>query len=774
MTHPDAMSCVCTSPRARRAIGAVAAAMALVLTTAAFFTPPPVPAAIALLLLGGTVVVMVQYRMRKALVASEQRQRLTLEGTNAAIWDWNIPADDIYHSPRWARMLGFERPSEHTIGFAAWRDRIHPEDRPRIEQTLNEHLEGATDTWDVEYRIRTESGDFIWLHTRGKVVRRDPRGRPSRMTGTHIDISRRKQTEQALRESQQRYALVLEGTNDGLWDYDLTTGRVHYSIRFKAMFGLDEADMGDTIDDFLTRVHPDDRKTLRSRLGTHLPGFSRGFEQELRGRHRNGDDRWMLCRATIYINERGEPCRVAGSITDIHDRKLAEQRLQHEAEHDALTGLPNRARFQKLLDRAISRARNHAEQRFAVLFLDFDGFKRINDGLGHEAGDQLLIQIAGRLTDLVVSADGASECDNAVARLGGDEFTILLGRIEDTAQVVAMARALQARLSEPCDIAGHHIRTTASIGIVIGDGTRDTPADLLRDADTAMYRAKGEGKARFAIFDQQMHEQVRFALELENDLREAARRGEMVLYYQPIVTMATAKPAGFEVLLRWQHPRYGLLEPARFMGIAEETGSILSIGRWVIDHACAQLGRWRAEGIMPPASMLSVNISRRQLLDPGLADAVAEALQRHGVPAGQLKLEITETVMSEHLQASAETLDALCRLGVELMLDDFGTGQSSLHQLHKLPVSTLKIDRVFIADMADMFESSAMIQAIVTLAHNMNLKVIAEGVERADQLAALLALECDYAQGYYFSRPMPAAEAERFARAQSPALSPVA
>jgi diguanylate cyclase (GGDEF)-like protein/PAS domain S-box-containing protein len=436
---------------------------------------------------------------------------------------------------------------------------------------------------------------------------------------------------------------------------------------------------------------------------------------------------------------------------DVTERKAAEEKLQHDAFHDSLTGLPNRSLFKEHLRIAIGRARRSPDHRYAVLFLDLDRFKIVNDSLGHSFGDELLKVIADRLAQTV-----RANID-IVARLGGDEFVILLEGIEEASTATHVASRIQHSLREPVRIGGHEVFVTASIGVALSTTGYADAEDLLRDADTAMYRAKARGRACHEVFDKQMHARAVALLELENDLRRAVEREEFEVYYQPIVSISEGKRiTGFEALVRWRHPTKGLIPPGDFISVAEDTGQIIAIGRWVLREACRQMKRWDRRGQRAGALTLSVNLSGKQFLQPDLVEQVRETLRETGFDPRRLQLEITESVVIENTEVVTSMLTQLREMGVQVTMDDFGTGYSSLSYLHSFPIDVLKIDRSFIAGMSGRDSKSEIVKSVLTLASSMGMKVVAEGVETEEQLSHLQGLNCSYGQGYLFSRPVDA------------------
>jgi len=580
--------------------------------------------------------------------------------------------------------------------------------------------------------------------------------RPQRIGGRVVgrvwsdsDVTEAKRAESVLRESEERYALAVEGALDGIWDWDLERERVYLSPRWKAILGYGPEDpIGEHPDEWLNRVHPDDLQRVRGEVEASIEGGRPHFESEHRVRHRDGTWRWARVRAVTVRDAGGRPVRIAGSLGDITERKVAEELLLHHALTDVITGLPNRSLLLDRLGIAIRRTARSGGS-VAVLVLDLDGFKVVNDSLGHAVGDRLLGSVARRL-------EGCLRPSDTVARLGGDEYGVLVEDLRDAAEARAVAERVQDVLRESFDLDGRPVFTTASVGIAVG-GEGATPEALLRDADTAMYRAKSSGRARCEVFDPTMHATAVARLHLETDLRGAVERGEFELAYQPLVALGDGRITGFEALVRWRHPHRGVLQPAEFIPTAEETGLIVPLGRWVLREACRQLRDWNRR--YGAALSVNVNLSPRQFLDGGLARDVAAALREAELPAGFLKLEITEGLLMGDAGPVASTLDELKALGVELCIDDFGTGYSSLSYLHRFPIDTLKIDRSFIARLDADGQSEQIVRTILVLAQSLNLRAVAEGVETLEQADRLLSMGCEYAQGFRFSRPLPGDEA---------------
>jgi len=557
----------------------------------------------------------------------------------------------------------------------------------------------------------------------------------------------RRDAEEALRRSEERYALAARGANDGLWDWDMAEDKVFFSPRWKEMLGFGCAEIGDRLEEWLSRVHPEDLPGLYARLHAHLDGDSQDFECEYRIAHRSSGERWMLCRGLAVRAASGRPMRMVGSQTDITERKQAEQQLLHDALHDALTGLPNRTSFLDRLSQGLAHATRRPEFRFAVLFLDLDRFKLVNDSLGHAIGDQLLVAVARRVEACLRGAD-------TLARLGGDEFVVLLHDIEDLRDARLAVERIQRAFDEPFRAEGHEVFASLSIGIALSQTGYARPEDMLRDADIAMYRAKAAGPGRHEIFDPAMHARALYQLRLENDLRRSLATGGFLLYYQPVVRIADGSVVGLEALLRWQHPELGILPPAEFLAIAEETGLMAPLGRWGLEEGLRQMRAWAR--LKHPPGRLNVNLSPRQLNDAGLVDALADALRAHGVLGGRLGIEITETALMEARDDVQRRLLALKQLGARLILDDFGTGYSSLSYLHRFPIDELKIDASFVSQIERDAQKAELVRSIVAIGRNLRKTVVAEGVETAAQRDRLAELGCEYGQGYYWARPMPA------------------
>jgi diguanylate cyclase (GGDEF)-like protein/PAS domain S-box-containing protein len=575
------------------------------------------------------------------------------------------------------------------------------------------------------------------------------------VTGGAIALYERLRMNRRLKQSEERYALAVQGSNEGLWDWNLQTQELYFSPRWKTMLGYGEQDRCHQLEDWFERVYPPDLEKLKQAIAAHLEGNTSHLEQEYRLLTQDGRFCWILCRGIAVRNDYGMAYRMAGSQADITDLKRTNEQLRYQAFYDKLTGLPNRTLFLEELRQAIAQHRQAPNCQFAVLFIDLDRFKMANDSLGHEIGDLLLIAIAYRLKKCLPP-------DMLVARLSSDEFTVLLNPISQASEALSCAELIHQELALPFSLNGHEIFAAASIGIALSSAESMQPEDLLRDADIAMYYAKSRRQARSVLFDPAMRSLALSRLQMETDLRRAIERHEFRIVYQPIVSLLTDKITGFEALIRWHHPSRGIVSPVEFIQLAEETGLVVRLDRWMLHQACQQLALWKSQFPQCLPLKMSVNFSGVQLTTADLLSYVDRVLQDTGLTGKDLKLEITESAMMLKAQSTPMLLDELRDRGIELSIDDFGTGYSSLARLHRLPINTLKIDRSFIPTATDQnaiqnHENWEMVRTIITLAHNLGLDVIAEGVETIEQIHQLRSLHCEYAQGFFFSRPIEAA-----------------
>ena len=553
----------------------------------------------------------------------------------------------------------------------------------------------------------------------------------------------RMRTQRALQMSEHRYALAMQATQEVIFDWDLTTEEIHVSDRWASLIGARAATAEViTPTQWLRRIAAEDRGHFGAALKAHLDGRTRHLEIEYRIDTETGGTAWLLCRG-LALRKNGRAIRLTGSLSEITRRKRAEERLIHEALHDDLTGLPNRALFSDRLQQALNHQKRRSDRQFAVLFTDLDRFKTVNDSLGHAAGDTLLRLVAQRL-------EGTLRPTDTIARLGGDEFAILLEDVGTINSARLAAERVVSVLSTPLTVEGYEVFVGASVGIAHSTTGYTSSAEILRDADAALYDAKRRGGGCHQLFEPALHQQASERLALEADLRRSLERRELALHFQPIVTLKTGLVHGFEALVRWDHPRRGRVMPDSFIPLAEETGLIVPIGAWVLMDACRQAQSWTDH----PDATISVNISPRQLRDPGFVGLVHAVLAKTGLPAARLVIELTENALMHDPDAAQGMLTELRAMGVGIDIDDFGTGWSSLDHLRRYPVTRLKIDRSFVAGLGTDPNDLEIIRAIVGLARNLGIGVVAEGIETTEQLSSLRMLRCELGQGYLFGRPM--------------------
>ncbi len=551
------------------------------------------------------------------------------------------------------------------------------------------------------------------------------------------------------REARDRLETICSGSRDGLWDWDVSSDTIHFSERWKQTLGFGPTELEDRAPEWFRRVHPRDLDELKRAIEAHLAGRSSSLEHEFRMLHKDGSWRWFLARAVKH------PTRslLGGSLTDVTAIKTTENRLLQAAFYDPLTGLPNEDLFIERLELALSRQRRRSNHTVAVLYLDLDRFHKVNDSLGIEAGDELLVEIKERLTRCLRLGD-------TLARLGGDKFGFLLDGVSGASDAVRFAEEIVATLKRPLHLALIEFFASGSLGIVLSRDGCERAEDLLRDAITAMHRAKEANTTSFALFDPEMNERAKERLRLEADLHRALERSEFQLHYQPIVSFETGRLSAFEALLRWRHPERGLIRPDVFVPIAEETGLIVPLGRWVLEEACRQAQSWRDRFPAANEVNMAVNLSARQFEDPGLVGEVAGCLERSKLDAGAFELEMTESVVMARTRQNAAVLQSLRDLGIQLLIDDFGTGYSSLACLQSFPLDSLKIDRTFVMGMEFEEGKVEIVRTILALARTLDLDVVAEGIETAEELRMLRELRCGYGQGFYFSSAVDRAAAE--------------
>lgn len=560
----------------------------------------------------------------------------------------------------------------------------------------------------------------------------------------------RTRADEERRDSEERYALAMEGSNDGLWDWCVGSKEIHLSSRWKRIIGFEAHELPDRTESWLDRVHEDDRVRLRHELDSHLGQTTTPhFENEHRLLHKDGTWRHVLVRGKAVRDAQGRATRMAGSLTDV---TMARSR-------DPLTGLANRVLYLDRLEHAFLKATRESGYQFALLFIDLDHFKNINDSLGHAVGDELLIAISRRLERCVRLVD-------TVARLGGDEFVVLLDDAREPDGAPRVAARIIEDLARPFDIGQRQLVTGASVGIALSSRHYKSPGELMRDADTAMYRAKAEGRGRFVVFDGAMHARAMHVMSVESGLRVALDENQLEVFYQPVIELSSLRPLGFEALVRWRHPERGLVSPAEFIPVAEDSSLIIYLDLFVLRSAIAQLKTWREQ--FQADLSVSVNASRRHFSRNEYANDVQQAIEVAGLPPQTLRLEVTESITMDFPETARTQLQQIHELGVQLFVDDFGVGYSSLSMLQSYPFSGIKLDRSFVSGLDAKVPSTEVVRAILGVAQALRLNVVAEGVETLGQHEALLGLGCSRAQGYRYAKPMPALDATAWLRARFP------
>jgi diguanylate cyclase (GGDEF)-like protein/PAS domain S-box-containing protein len=698
---------------------------------------------------------------RKAVEASlrerEEQFRQLAETVQEVFWlSDTVTGQSLYVSPAYATIWGRSCESLATQP-QSFMEAIHPDDKDWAIAHYRTHRDQP---FELEYRIVRPDGAVRWICDRGFPIY-DDTGQIVRRAGVAQDITDRKQAELDLAHSEARFRLVSENMSDLVCLHHPDGRYLYVTPSSQMMLGYAPEELiGRHPEDFL---HPDDRDRFHDDLVAQALHFSQ-TPSVYRIQTKTGSYIWIETLIKPLLDSDAQVQHLQTTSREVTDRVKIENQLRHDAHHDALTGLPNRSYLMERLQAACQRAEADPTLQIAVLFLDLDQFKMINDSLGHLIGDQLLIAIAHHLTALVRETDLAS-------RLGGDEFVLLLEGIAGEAEAIQVANRILTALRSPHSLSGREIFISTSIGIAIKNDTYTQAEDLIRNADIALYRAKSGGRSRYALFDPAMHLQVINRLQLENDLRKALERDQLVLYYQPIITLSTGEILGFEALVRWQHPTRGIISPDIFIPIAEETGLIISIGAWVLQAACAQLARWHHHN---PTLKISVNLSLKQLQEPILIQQIHHVLTQTGIQGHHLTLEITESMVAQNIDATCELLTRIRAMGIQISIDDFGTGYSSLSYLYQLPIDFLKIDRTFVQHVRLGTKNQSIAESIIALSNVLELHAIAEGIETPEQFTWLQNLNCEMGQGYLFARPLPVQQATALLReAPSPNLEPL-
>lgn len=704
---------------------------------------------------------------------SEARLLHSMAGAGFGAWSVDLVSGRSWRSPQYDRIFGYSVPlTEWTL--AKFLEHVIPEDRGAVEDMLARVPSSSNgDVVDVSFecRIRRADGPIRWIEAQGSRETHGPSS--SVIFGLVHDITERKNAQAQLLESrnrllekEHRLAEAQQIAQVGSWEFDLANNELSGSEELCRIFGLDPDCFTGGFEHLLQIIHPDDRDTVIQALQSALQS-RQPFFYEHRIVQPGGKVRLIESQGRVMLDTGGKPIGLAGTVHDITERQAAEEHLHRLAHYDVLTGLPNRRLFYESLARELEVAREQGVT-VALLYLDLDQFKNVNDTFGHSMGDELLRQVAERLL-------ASTRIRDTVGRLGGDEFGLLAITANAPDDVATMAEKLIEQLQQPFLLAGHEVTVTPSIGIALGPGDSSDTETLIKYADIAMYHAKSAGRNTYRFYTVGMNVRARAKMQLERDLRKALERGEFMLHYQPEIDIDSGEWTGAEALLRWNRPGHGLVLPAQFVPALEESGLIVPVGRWVIQSACQQLHRWREAGI--GGVSLSVNVSARQMLPiyprgadgngelptaaddrEGIVAHVDRCMRRYQVVPGTLRLELTETALMSNAEKTIGQLAKLKDLGIQILVDDFGTGYSSMAYLKRFPIDTLKIDREFIRDLSADPDDRAITRAMISLAHSLNLKVIAEGVETREQLDFLQDEHCDRAQGFYIAHPMPGPE----------------
>ncbi|SNS97126.1 PAS domain S-box-containing protein/diguanylate cyclase (GGDEF) domain-containing protein [Noviherbaspirillum humi] len=691
------------------------------------------------------------------LTASERRWKFALEGAGDGVWDWNLATDEVYYSPRFAALLG---DLDFGHSYACWMRRIHPDDRHRMQQELDAYFSGKRQNFLVELRMQTRDRGWRWMLARGMVAAWDGDGRGQRMIGTLCDISERKESEEAL----QLAAMVYQHSAEAMMVTDADNVIVAVNPAFTTLTGYSAIEAIGRNPSMLRSGKQD--KAFYEAMWDSLKNTG-SWRGRIHNRRKNGDELVEQVTINTIRNEDGEICRYVALFADITEKTRFDERMWRQANFDTLTQLPNRRMSLDRLEHDIMRARR-TDKAIALLFIDIDNFKEVNDTFGHQMGDALLVEASHRIMSCVRSTD-------TVARFGGDEFTIVMSDLDETERVQEVAQQIIARLSAPFKLADEKLYTSASIGITLFPNDAHDAETLLKNADQAMYEAKSSGRNRYCFFTHSMLETTQTRVMLARDMREAIEHENFEIYFQPIVDLNSNRIVKAEALLRWQHPTRGMISPVVFIPIAEANGLIVPLSNWMFREVAKMARRWRELASSP--IQFSINVSPAQFHgDSEMPECWIDTCREYAIPGETIVLEITEGLLLKANDDVGGKLRALHQAGIQIALDDFGTGYSSLSYLKKFDIDFIKIDKSFVRDLETDPNDLVLSEAIVVMAHKLGLKVIAEGIESAGQKALLAAAGCDYGQGYLYAKPMPAAAFEnllREARAAEEAASAI-
>ena len=653
-------------------------------------------------------------------------------------------------------LYGIE-PAEVLADGDALQTLRHPDDSQAVDAELK-RAAASTLPMTLQFRLKLKDGTIKWAQMTSTCVSADEFG--TVRTGVTFDITASKLAEAELRETEARWKLALDSTGDGVWDWDIPSGVEIFSRRFMEMYGYGEGELASRTDEFDARTHPEDVEQMLRNRQANLDGLTPTYINEHRIQCKDGSWKWTLSRGMVISRDaQGKPLRMIGTHTDITGRKHSEALIWQQANFDALTGLPNRRMLRDRLEQEIKKSRREG-RLLAILFIDLDHFKEVNDTLGHDKGDLLLVEAARRIRGCVRETD-------TVARMGGDEFTVVLSEMPDSASMERIIQNILGAMTVMFQLGNEQVFVSASIGITVYPTDATEVETLFKNADQALYVAKGAGRNRFSFFTPALQEAAQTRVRLTHDLRAGLAQHQFLVVYQPIVELGTGAIYKAEALIRWQHPTRGLISPAAFIPIAEASGLIIDIGNWVFMQSATQAQRWRAA--LHPNFQISINKSPVQFHHASAAHgAWLDHLKALGLPGGAIAVEITEGLLLDANDAVTQKLLELRDAGMQVSLDDFGTGYSSLSYLQKFEIDYIKIDQSFVRHLVPGSTDLALCKAIIVMAHELGMKVIAEGIETTGQRDLLIAAGCDYGQGYLFARPMPAQDFEAFVAQQAP------
>ncbi|WP_426416797.1 sensor domain-containing protein [Aestuariirhabdus sp. LZHN29] len=689
-----------------------------------------------------------------ALKSSEQRWQLAMEGSQDGLWDWDIEHDSLFLSRRWYEITGYD--IDEGFDVKRWHSLIHPEDSMHVKRASAGHLRGTDAYYSSAFRIRVAGGDYRWVSERG-IATFDGEGNPQRMIGTMADIDDARRAEERIRSSEELLSYAFEVADEGIWDAHIPSGKVFYSPRFLDMLGYTVEEYGDNLAFWGRFVHPDDRARVSTMLQLHESGGGR-FEERFRMYCKHGEVIHILSRGRVVSwTDDGKPLRMVGIHKDITQEVERLEQIENLAFYDSLTNLPNRRLLAERAEQSLALARRN-KGLLAVLVIDLDKFKDVNDTLGHDVGDLLLVAVSKAIKLCLRDVD-------TLCRQGGDEFTIILPDCSGMSALEVAERVADA-VEQPVQIKTHRVQVEASIGIACFPTDGEDLNTLLKHADIAMYQAK-QREVAVSLFQLEQAKVLERRVLIEKALHEGMEGEQIYLEYQPKIDMLSGQMLGVEALARWKHPELGIVSPGEFVIIAEQSAQIHRLGRRVLELACRQLAYWRAEGVN---LTMAVNLSAQELANEQLPDYILSLLQQYEIDPRLLEIELTETAIMANVDRSIELLARIQEQGVMVAIDDFGTGYSSFSYLNRLPIACIKIDRSFVEQLgrksSTKGDSETIIRAIVALAHNLDLRVVAEGVETHLQQSYLQRLRCDEGQGFLFCRPTSAAGISHIAHEQ--------